>query len=88
MLEHFLVTCSQIFSKFVQGTVYAFEPVLAFILAKLGVERNQLRNVVLQNAALGSTCGTCLIRTQESPSLHCGGSAKYQRKVSLHPCLN
>lgn len=65
------------FSKFVQGTVYAFEPVLEnFILAKLCVERNQLRNVVLQNAALGSTCGTCLIRTQESPSLHCGGSAK------------
>ena len=32
-----------------------FEPVLENLSWQISVERNQLRNVVLQNAALGST---------------------------------
>ena len=65
------------FSKFVQGNVYAFEPVLEnYVLAKLSVERNQLLNVVLINSALSEKVGNLQIETKQENGLHAGGASK------------
>ena len=76
------------FSKFVQGTVYAFEPVLEnFVMAKLSVEANRLENVLLQNAALGSAVGNCTLQVMQTDNVHAGGSSKVAEEGVLSPVL-
>jgi FkbM family methyltransferase len=63
------------FSRACQGTVYAFEPVLEnYVLAKLCVETNKLRNVALFNAALGA--GLEIGHVDAGTSLHRGGASE------------
>ena len=58
------------FSKFVNGSVYAFEPVLEnFLLAKLSVDVNNLSNVILLNSALSSSISNLRINTSEKDDL-------------------
>lgn len=64
------------FSKFVNGTVYAFEPVLEnYVLAKLCVQENQLSNVLLTNSALSNSITNLLINTSEGSNFHAGGAS-------------
>lgn len=64
------------FSRACSGAVYAFEPVLEnYILAKLSIERNQLSNVIMVNAALGEHIGVGHVQTQAGDSQHCGGGS-------------
>jgi FkbM family methyltransferase len=64
------------FSKFVNGSVYAFEPVLEnFILAKLSVDINELSNVILLNSALSANISNLRINTFEKGDLHAGGAS-------------
>lgn len=64
------------FSKFVNGSVYAFEPVLEnFILAKLSVDINELSNVILLNSALSANISNLRINTFERGDLHAGGAS-------------
>ena len=64
------------FSKFVNGSVYAFEPVLEnFILAKLSVDVNKLSNVILINSALSSSVSNLRINTSQNGDLHAGGAS-------------
>jgi FkbM family methyltransferase len=64
------------FSKFVNGSVYAFELVMEnFILAKLTVEVNDLSNVILINAALSYSISNLRINTTDKNNLHAGGSS-------------
>jgi len=73
------------FSKFVQGNVYAFEPVLEnYVLAKLSVERNQLLNVVLTNSALSEKVGNLKMETKQENGLHAGGASRVA--ASGHIC--
>lgn len=63
------------FSRAVSGNVYAFEPVLEnYILARLCVDRNDLLNVVLMNAALSDGLGALRIDTSDGGK-HAGGSS-------------
>lgn len=64
------------FSKFVNGSVYAFEPVLEnFILAKLSVASNKLSNVILFNSALSADISNLRINTTQKDDLHAGGAS-------------
>jgi FkbM family methyltransferase len=64
------------FAGHCQGTVYAFEPVLEnFVLAKLSVEANGLRNVALFNSALSGSIGTIHIDTGDEAA-HLGGASR------------
>jgi FkbM family methyltransferase len=64
------------FSKFVNGSVYAFEPVLEnFILAKLSVDVNELFNVILINSALSANISNLRINTSQQDNLHAGGAS-------------
>lgn len=64
------------FSKYVQGAVYAFEPVLEnYILARLCVGGNKLSNVLLMNAALSDKLGNLYINTTQSDGQHAGGAS-------------
>ena len=72
------------FSKYVRGTVYAFEPVLEnYILAKLCVEANNLTNVHLQNAALSNIFSILHINTNQGGGLHAGGGSKISNTGSI-----
>lgn len=65
------------FAKACPKTLYAFEPVLEnYVLAKLGVEANELDNVVLTNAGLGSEVKPARIDTGGEEATHRGGSSK------------
>lgn len=65
------------FSRIVDGTIYAFEPVLEnYILAKLTIDENNLRNIILFNSALGSKIENLHINTVQSETTHAGGSSK------------
>ncbi|MEO1081545.1 MAG: FkbM family methyltransferase [Pseudomonadota bacterium] len=69
------------FSKSVNATVYAFEPVLEnYVLAKLCVEENQLRNVLLTNSALSESITNLLINTSEDANLHAGGASSISKE--------
>lgn len=64
------------FSAKCGGCVYAFEPVLEnYILAKLTLQANNLKNVFLMNCGLGAKFGTAYIDVG-SPWFHRGGSSK------------
>lgn len=64
------------FSKYVQGTVYAFEPVLEnYILARLCLSNNKLSNVLLMNSALSDKLGNLYINTTQSDGRHAGGAS-------------
>ena len=64
------------FSKKCPATVYAFEPVLEnYVLAKLCVSANGLRNVALFNSALGGEIGIAYVATEDSSGLHKGGGS-------------
>jgi FkbM family methyltransferase len=65
------------FAEACQATVYAFEPVLEnYVLAKLCVEHNNLNNVVLQNAGLGSAISVAQIDTGAQGGAHRGGASE------------
>lgn len=64
------------FSAACAGTVYAFEPVLEnYLLARLCVEENQLRNVVLFHAGLGAQVGGGFVETHVR-DVHRGGASR------------
>lgn len=76
------------FSKFVQGKVYAFEPVLEnFVLAKLSVLVNDLNNVILINSALSSSITNLKINTVEKNGFHAGGASYIDNKGIICPSL-
>lgn len=63
------------FSKACSGTVFAFEPVLEnYILAKLCIERNGLRNIAMFNAGLGDRLQVG--RVNVGAALHRGGGSE------------
>ena len=75
------------FSKFTQGRVYAFEPVLEnFVLAKLCVEQNDLTNVILMNSALSDSIANLSIDTNQKNGLHAGGGSTISN--SGHICTS
>ena len=75
------------FSKFTQGRVYAFEPVLEnFVLAKLCVEQNDLTNVILMNSALSDSIANLRIDTNQKNGLHAGGGSTISN--SGHICTS
>lgn len=64
------------FSRAVQGTVHAFEPVLEnYVLARLCVDANGLGNVRLLHAALSSAAGNVRIATGGADGRHLGGAS-------------
>lgn len=66
------------FSKAVGNSfkLYAFEPVLRnYVLAKMTVEANNLRNVFLQNCALSSRFELLKIRTHDASGTSYGGGS-------------
>lgn len=72
------------FSKFVSGSVYAFEPVLEnYILAKLCVENNSLENVILMNCALSDGLCNLHINTNEGGGRHAGGGSTISNKGAI-----
>lgn len=63
------------FSNKINGTVYAFEPVLEnYLLARAASEVNQLENVLLLHAGLGTAPGITLVRTGDEQKHRAGGS--------------
>lgn len=75
------------FSKFTQGRVYAFEPVLEnYVLAKLCVEQNDLTNVVIINSALSDSIANLKINTVQGNGIHAGGSSTISN--SGHMCTS
>lgn len=77
------------FSKYVDGTLYAFEPVLEnYILAKLCVDRNKLENVVLINSALSGGLGNLYINTRGSSDRHAGGASSISDKGTICTSIN
>lgn len=69
------------FSRSVSGYVYAFEPVLEnYVLAKLCVEFNELKNVILMNCALSDGMHNVYIDTYESDGRHAGGGSRVSDK--------
>lgn len=72
------------FSRACSGIVYAFEPVLEnYILAKLCLEANNLENVLLLNAALGSEISVAKIDTGSANETHRGGSSTISSEGQL-----
>jgi len=66
------------FSKIVgnHGRVFAFEPVLEnYLLAKLTVEANGIKNVFLQNSGLSSEFGVLQIKTEDTNGVSFGGGS-------------
>jgi FkbM family methyltransferase len=65
------------FSRACPGVVFAFEPVLEnYVLAKLCVQENDLDNIVLLNAGLGSTVAVTRIDTGDADGVHRGGASQ------------
>lgn len=65
------------FSRSCRATVYAFEPVLEnYVLAKLCLQENGLKNVVLMNAALGESLGVAYMDTGQDGGWHHGGGSR------------
>ncbi len=65
------------FSAAVKGRVYAFEPVLeSYVLAKLCIAKNDLSNVLLFNAGLGSELQGMKINTVQTDGRHAGGASR------------
>ena len=74
------------FSKSCNGFVYAFEPVLEnYIMSKLTIEKNNLENVFLYNAALGEKTETLRINTNLDKDYHIGDASKIDSEGDL--CL-
>ena len=74
------------FSKSCNGFVYAFEPVLEnYIMCKLTIEKNNLENVFLYNAALGEKTETLRVNTNLDKDYHIGGASKIDAEG--HLCL-
>lgn len=64
------------FSRKTRGTVYAFEPVLEnYLLARTATIENDLQNVILMHAGLGTAPGLARIETR-GPHRHRGGSSQ------------
>ncbi len=62
------------FSKYTQDKLYAFEPVLEnYVMAKRCVQINDLKNVVIFNAALSDKTGHLYIKTKGNNGQHLGG---------------
>lgn len=75
------------FSKLVTE-LYAFEPVLEnYILSRLCVEKNNLKNVILINSALTSLQENVLVNTGIGESLHRGGTSQIDNKGYITPGL-
>ncbi len=72
------------FSKFVSGSVYAFEPVFEnYILAKICLDSNKLTNVILVNSALSNDLGNLCINSTESDGKHAGGASAISEKGKI-----
>jgi FkbM family methyltransferase len=64
------------FSKYVNGSVFAFEPVLEnYILSKLCIEKNNIVNVILINSALSDNISNLKINVTQNNGLHAGGAS-------------
>lgn len=64
------------FSRLTSGTVFAFEPVLEnYVLARLCIHANSLRNICLFNSALSSAPGSLFFDTGIRTGLHHGGAS-------------
>ena len=75
------------FSRRCPGTVYAFEPVLEnYLLAKLSIEQNDLANVAIFNAGLGSGLSIARVDTGEQAGPHQGG-ASHMAEKGQRTCL-
>jgi FkbM family methyltransferase len=71
MIPAFSIACG------LNGSVYAFEPVLEnYILARLCIDENRLENVLLFNAALADKVSTCSIRRFDKGPTHLGGASR------------
>lgn len=69
------------FSSKCPKTIYAFEPVLEnYVLAKLCVFKNNLRNIALFNSGLGDHIGISYIETQDVNLTHKGGASSISSK--------
>lgn len=65
------------FSRKCPRVVYAFEPVLEnYVLAKLCLQKNKLKNVAIYNSALGESVGISSIVTHDKNLRHLGGASK------------
>jgi FkbM family methyltransferase len=77
-----------LFSKVVQGKVYAFEPVLEnFLLAKLCLEENACDNVLLFNCALGDRIGNLKIDVVSRDGKHAGGASRIAAQGVICPSI-
>lgn len=77
------------FSMSVSGSLYAFEPVFEnYILAKLCVDSNNLKNVVLMNSALSDGLGNLYINTSEGGGRHAGGASTISDKGAICAAIN
>lgn len=66
------------FSASCKGLLYCFEPVLEnYIIAKQCIEKNNIQNVVMVNAALSDKAGTAKFRTISQQGFHMGGWSHY-----------
>jgi FkbM family methyltransferase len=62
-------------------TIYAFEPVLEnYILAKLCIFKNNLKNVALFNSGLGNQIGISCVETHDVNKIHKGGTSTISSK--------
>lgn len=69
------------FSSKCPETVYAFEPVLEnYILAKLCLERNNIKNVALFNSGLGESTSIAYVDTVDDKNVHRGGGSSIADK--------
>lgn len=76
------------FSRACSATVYAFEPVLEnYVLAKLCVQQNNLENVFIQNAGLGSSIAVVRVDTGVGEGTHRGGKSQISDSGQLTALL-
>jgi len=69
--------------------VYAFEPVLEnYVLARLCIEHNALKNVALFNSALGASIGVSFMATGNADGQHRGGSSQVAETGQITTCVS
>lgn len=73
------------FSQSVNGTVYAFEPVLEnYVLAKMCIEVNKLENIQIQNCALSNKFSNLYMSTfREGSGGHAGGASSVTKNANI-----
>ena len=65
------------FSNKINGTLYAFEPLLEnFVMAKMCIQENKLENCLIFNCALSNAITNLRINAFEESLEHAGGAAK------------